>query len=175
MVRRSALEEAVRGDLEAHPPVMDAGVREGIALAAHDRAALLARFPSATLLAAGLQVVLLWHRATLGGQAFLGADVVSVRPRRKDPEEEALAIFHELAELLLDREGRHYSHGDVWLLALALAIPRDRVHLVLFYRQKIPPWAVAIRLETTRAIARVAWDIEDLTARDESHRRRFQR
>jgi len=66
-----------------------------------------------------------------------------------------LAILHELAHWLL--RDRDCTHGDVWLLALALAAPRRLVRRVrrhgehalaaLYWSTEVPRWALGTRLE----------------------------
>ena len=142
---RTAFEDAVRADLAAHPPVMDEALREGLALEAHARACLPLWFPAPEDLAAALGLVVLRDRACLPGQVAFGGGVVAVRPRGRASLDEGLGVLHELAHHLLG--DRHHSHGDVWLLALALGVPRDRVERVGLYRVRMPGWAVGIRLE----------------------------
>ena len=75
-----------------------------------------------------------------------------VRPSR-DGATLALRILHELAHLVLQRLGWRHSHGDVWLLALAMAAPPSmlRAHrphdaLALAGIARLPAWAAAARL-----------------------------
>ena len=147
-------EAAVRADIEAHPPVMDAAEREGIALALIAKANLPDLFPDPDDLAQATATVTLRTNVPSEGQLAFDDQVVSVKRSARWHAEELLALFHELAEDAL-RPYRH-SHGDVWLCALALAIPRDVLDLVGFYRQRIPEWAVALREEAYADAARAA-------------------
>ena len=147
----SAFEAAVRADIEAHPPVMDAAEREGIALAAIERANVADRFPHPDDLADGLALVVLRTSSPRSQQLAFDDGVISVQRRALWPTHEFLAVAHELAENLLIPY-RH-SHGDVWLLALALLMPRDVLHLLTYYVPWCPAWAIELREEMMQARA----------------------
>lgn len=140
----------MRADIEAHPPVMDPAEREGIALATIELANISDRFPHPDDLAEGLALVVLRTSGPRVHQLAFDDGVVSVR-RSQWALHECLAVAHELAEHLLIPY-RH-SHGDVWLLALALLMPRDVLHLLAYYVPWCPAWAIELREEMMQARA----------------------
>lgn len=80
-------------------------------------------------------------------------NVLIVRPSR-DRATEWLRILHELAHWLLMKAGMTHSHGDVWMLALALGAPESLVRrerpscgIALAAASGLPAWAAFARLE----------------------------
>lgn len=71
----------------------------------------------------------------------------------------AILILHELAHILLARAGLPDTHGDVWMLALALAAPRPVLARLrgagvvtpvgLAAAVGMPWWAAGLRLDMT--------------------------
>ena len=74
----------------------------------------------------------------------------------------AILILHELAHILLARAGLPDTHGDVWILALALAAPRAALARLraagvvtavgLAAAVGMPWWAASLRLDMTHVI-----------------------
>lgn len=65
----------------------------------------------------------------------------------------SLAILHELAHHKLDTLNVDHGHGDVWRLALALAVPRSELRRpARLLRQEawVPGWAVNLRVAIGR-------------------------
>lgn len=64
-----------------------------------------------------------------------------------------LAILHELAHFLVEREGWIDTHSDVWRLTLMLAMPRSmcrgRSVEDLAAAAGVPWWAAALRMNMT--------------------------
>ena len=87
------------------------------------------------------------------GIALVDDDLLIVRPSR-DRATEWLRILHELAHWLLQKAGLTHSHGDVWMLALALGAPASMVRreqpacgIALAAVSGLPAWAAFARLE----------------------------
>ncbi len=109
-------------------------------------------YPEPERFAAALNIGI-WKEsgAECGGVNVLG-DVI-VRPSA-DMRRECLSILHEIAHERFRRaEGVDYGHGDVWLLALALAVPRSelwRPGLDLRRESWVSGWAVDLRVAIGR-------------------------
>ena len=88
------------------------------------------------------------------GTSGLFPKVLQVRPSADDARWN-LRVLHELAHKLLDKHYPNHSHADVWALTLALAIPRAS-YCRRHEARHVPRWAVALRGETARAVARAA-------------------
>lgn len=143
----------ILADIERHPPVMDPWVREGIAVAAHADANLPLWFPSGEVLAEALGYVISKSRWAGDDQARLFERML-VLSSRASANDNSFAAHHEVAH---DRVKRHHhTHGDVWLLALALAMPGDRLHMIGTLRPAVPSWAIALRLRFWEELARAA-------------------
>jgi len=138
-------------EIEGDPPCCDLATLEGLAECVY----AARRDDSAQGIAAGQGVeVDIDHGFPPGydGIAVLDLLLLIVRPSR-DGATLALRILHELAHVILQRLGWRHSHGDVWLLALAMAAPSSmiRAHrphdaLALAGLARLPAWAAAARL-----------------------------
>lgn len=89
----------------------------------------------------------------IDGLALYEDRLIIVRPSR-DRATEWLRILHELAHWMLMAMGWAHSHGDVWMLALALGAPRSLVRrerpgcaVALAAASGLPAWAAFARLE----------------------------
>lgn len=89
----------------------------------------------------------------LDGIALVDDNLLIVRPSR-DRATEWLRILHELAHWLLMKAGLTHSHGDVWMLALALGAPGSMVRreqpeggIALAAVSGLPAWAAFARLD----------------------------
>lgn len=88
------------------------------------------------------------------GITGLSPYILHVRPSA-DLQRWHLRVLHELAHALLRkwaqaREGREYTHADVWGLALMLAVPRSALRTIALARH-VPQYALKLRLELARA------------------------
>lgn len=91
------------------------------------------------------------------GIALYEDRLLIVRPS-KDRATEWLRILHELAHWMLMREGWSHSHGDVWLLTLALGAPKSLLERVrpecgvaLAGESGLPAWAACARWDMVDA------------------------
>lgn len=138
------------------PWLVDAGHLEGLANQAHERAELTDPFArrSGLILAGHLQYLVIPRHDIGCGASGLHRQMLLVRPCANDARFN-LRVLHELAHALLDAHHAQHSHADVWALTLALAVPRCA------FRQfseadHVPRWALALRRQTSRAVARAA-------------------
>ena len=148
---------AVLADLHAHPPRLEPGEHDQMARYAHERARLPLPFPKPEDLANALELLVLWNAFVSGcchGSLF--DDVIVVSPSKLRGRA-ALAVVHEIAHHLLEARVGVYTHGDVWLLTLCLAVPGNRLGLA---RQAVslpwPRWVVGLRGRLERELARAA-------------------
>ncbi len=151
--------EDVRAALRL-PWLIDAGDHEGTASRAHELAVekleVFAPFAvkSGLILAGAGEYLVLDSQAVDCGASSVLAKVLLVRPS-SDLRRWNLRVLHELAHALLKQSRRPHSHGDVWALTLALAVPREAFRLRA-EAHHVPRWAIQLRGETARAIARAA-------------------
>lgn len=87
------------------------------------------------------------------GIALYEDNLLIVRPSR-DRATQWFRILHELAHWLLTDLGWTHSHGDVWLLALALGAPQSLIRsaqptcaISLAAASGLPAWAASVRLD----------------------------
>ena len=90
------------------------------------------------------------------GIAVLDLLLVIVRPSR-DGATLALRILHELAHVILQRLGWRHSHGDVWLLALAMAAPSSMIRA----HRPMTPWHSPGSLAPAWAAWQRGWSCAD--------------
>ena len=140
-----------------HRAIVDASRRvapehvEGIAAEVHHRAGLHHPHPVPDLLAERLGFEVWREPGAPCGSAVLLGGVLVIRASH-DARREGLSVLHEIAHRAL--RGEH-SHGDVWLLTLALAVPPEVAHRPareLRPRAWVPGWAVDLRLAIRRAV-----------------------
>lgn len=139
-------------EIEGDAPFVEGLVLEAIATALHSRTR--ARNAWALAKAAGCRVV---HSRDMpdGMDGILFSNGVIVLRERFDRVRMAMALLHEVAHWLLRRLA--HSHGDVWLLALALGAPLPLVRRLARGRRltpaqlcrhvTLPLWAAGARLD----------------------------
>lgn len=151
-------------EIRAGLATLDLEIVEAFAGAALARLRSPSRFPDPRFLAVanGIPIVrapgLPWIAVCLAG-------VIRYRPCR-DRRRQGFAVFHEIAEWLLERSGIPHSHADVQLLTLALALPRAEIEPVVraigqeqargwVARRNLhaPAWSVSQRLEMLAELA----------------------
>lgn len=122
-IRRDRL-RALR-DERGCPPRCDLALLEALAEHVHEEKV----DDTATGMAAGQGVEVVVEPGLppgVDGLALKTLALLIVRPAL-DRALLALRILHELAHLILDRLGWAHTHGDVWFLALAIAVPRSMI------------------------------------------------
>lgn len=143
-------------EIAGDPPMLDCQELEQLAQAAHDRAGE----GNALHLAGstGLTIRIDWLPPGVEGVVVdldePGQRLAVIR-RRRDWRRVNVAIYHETAHHIL--AGKTHSHGDVWLLTLALLCPREMVRRLrragewslgfLMWRIEGTRWALSARLE----------------------------
>lgn len=132
---------------------------EDIAEEAHASGALEFPFLSPVLFAATLGYAADPYHGDKCGVTGLSPRILHVRPSA-DVLRWNLRVLHELAHALLRRwrearEGREYTHADVWGLTLMLAVPRSAVKLIDLARH-VPQYALKLRLMLARAVRTAA-------------------
>lgn len=131
---------------------MNRATLEALAVEAHRRANLPLWFPRGIDLAQALAVVVLFDAgvAAVGGVLpWVEQRAMYVQPGPDDAV--SLRIFRGLAVLLLAEQPGAHHRVDVEHLALALAVPADRIEHVEHFVQNIPAAAVAERLRAVGA------------------------
>ena len=150
----SSTRQTISEELEGDPPTLDRATLDGLAEHVYE-----ARLSDDAAGIAGGQCVDVATDSRLpagyDGIALLPLRKVIVRPSH-DRYTLTLRILHELAHLLLQELRWRHSHGDVWLLALAIALPpsKMRAHrpanaLDAAALGAVPAWAAAVRLSLT--------------------------
>lgn len=152
------LRQTVLEEIEGDPPRVDIALLECLAEHAHEAR----KADTAQGIAEGQCVEVRTDGGFppwFDGIALAEFDMVIVRPSH-DPALLALRILHELAHLLLDRTRWAHSHGDVWVLTLALAAPgsvlrgaRPTTALDLAALARVPAWVAAARLAMRETLA----------------------
>ncbi len=132
---------------------------EDMAEAVHARGALEFPFLSPVLLAATLGYAADPYHGDRCGITGLSPHILHVRPSA-DVLRWNLRVLHELAHALLRRwrearEGREYTHADVWGLTLMLAVPRSAMKFIDLARH-VPAYALKLRAMLARAIRTAA-------------------
>lgn len=132
---------------------------EGMAQDAHDRSNLTHPFEPPVLLASDLHYAVDAVEGAACGRGGLHPFILEVRPSA-DIRRWNLRVLHELAHALLRawskrREGRKYTHADVWALALMLACPQRSYRDIAMARH-VPAWALRLRGTLARAAAQAA-------------------
>ncbi|MDO9020531.1 MAG: hypothetical protein Q8S73_36740 [Deltaproteobacteria bacterium] len=148
----------VRAELEGEwkLPLRDV---EDLAEAAHREGALEFPFLSPVLFAATLGYAADPYDG--GGCGVTGLSPYILHCRRSaDVLRWNLRVLHELAHALLRRwrearEGREYTHADVWGLTLMLAVPRSALKLIDLARH-VPQYALKLRGQLARAVRAAA-------------------
>lgn len=129
------------------------GDLEDLAEEAHRKGALEFPFLSPVLFAATLGYAADPYHGGGCGITGLSPHVLHVRPSA-DVLRWNLRVLHELAHALLHRwrearEGREYTHADVWGLTLMLAVPRSALKFIDLARH-VPAYALKLRLLIAR-------------------------
>lgn len=146
------IEETALGEIAGDPPHVDVLLLEMLAEHAEDER----KGDGPEGLAAGQGVDVEFDAGFPDGHdgiALYEDRLIIVRPS-KDRATQWLRILHELAHWMLMDRGWSHSHGDVWLLALALGAPRSLVRrerpvgaVSLAAASGLPAWAASARLE----------------------------
>lgn len=150
----AAVEAELRGQM-----LVELKDLEGIAQELHDRSPLTHPFESPVYLAAGAGYAVDAVEGAECGRGGLHPFILEVRPSA-DIHRWNLRVLHELAHALLRkwreaREGRKYTHADVWALALMLACP-SRSFRDVDLAHHVPAWALKLRGQLARVVARAA-------------------
>jgi len=145
------LAETALGEIAGDPPRVDVHLLE--MLAEHAEAARDGDGPEGLARGQGVDVVTdAGFPEGIDGLALYEDRLIIVRPSR-DRATEWLRILHELAHWMLMAMGWAHSHGDVWMLALALGAPRSLLRrerpgcaVALAAASGLPAWAAFARL-----------------------------
>ncbi|MFA9271217.1 MAG: hypothetical protein ACEQSX_10745 [Baekduiaceae bacterium] len=150
------LVETALAEIAGDPPCVDAALLEMLA----EHAEELRDGDGPEGLAKGQGVDVEFDRGFPDGHdgiALYDDKLLIVRPS-KDRATQWLRILHELGHWMLMDAGWSHSHGDVWLLALALGAPKSLVRrerpgsaLALAACSGLPAWAASVRFRVLAA------------------------